>query len=206
MSFRTPQPEQVYIVDLVAGNRGIIGNTGNYPGRNPAYPPISPLTVIYFAVTAEPDITGKIRFLDLPGIARMQPAIADFFLPAIYELLVKHTVLVANTIANGRYLQRGERVQITGCQPSQTAITQTRFLFMIDDLLQVQADFSCCLGKLIIETKVDQVVMQVRAHEKFRRQVTDNLGIFLQQCLHRINKEMLHPVAQGVGYGKVAII
>ncbi len=108
MSFRTPQPEQVYIVDLVAGNRGIIGNTGNYPGRNPACPPVSPLTMVYFAVTAESDITGKIRFLNLPGIARMQPAIADFFLPAIYDLLVKHAVFVADTITDGRDLQSGE--------------------------------------------------------------------------------------------------
>ena len=105
---RAPQPEQVNIVDLKAGNRCVVGNSGDHPGRNPAYPSVALFPMVHFSMAAETDITGHVRFLDLPGIAGMQPTVTDFLLPAINNLLVEHAELVADTIADGRDLQRGE--------------------------------------------------------------------------------------------------
>ena len=48
--------------------------------------------------------------------------------------------------------------------------------------------------------------MKVRTHEKFSRQIADNLGIFVQQCFHRIDKEVLHSVPERIRYCKVVII
>ena len=104
-SFSTPQTQQVDIIDLVAGNRSVVRNTCDYAARNPACSPVPLLIVVYFAVAAESNITGQIRLFDFPGISRMQPAVAEFFLPAIDDFLVKHAVLVTNTITNGRNLQ-----------------------------------------------------------------------------------------------------
>jgi hypothetical protein len=70
---------------------------------------------------------------------------------------------------------------------------------MVDDFLEIQAAFPGRLLKFFVKSQIDQVVVQMRAHEKLGRQVADHLGFFFQKCLHRVDKQVLHPVAYGVG-------
>ena len=107
-SLSAPQPKKVNIIDLETGNRRIIRDAGNHPGRNPANTPVTALSVVYLASAAKTDIAGYIRLFDFPGIARMQPAVTEFLLPAVNYLLIKHAIFITNTVTDGRDLQRRE--------------------------------------------------------------------------------------------------
>ena len=90
-------------------------------------------------MSAGTDFHRHVRFFKLPGVARLQPAIAQLLLPAILEVLVEHTELITDAVADGGDLQAGQRIQVAGREPAQAAIAQARFLLMVDDLLQIKS-------------------------------------------------------------------
>jgi len=110
---------------------------------------------ICLRMAAKTDLAGHVRFFNLPGIAGLQPPVAQFFLPAIFDFLVKHAELIANTVSNGRNLQGGQRVQVTGRQPPEPPVAQARFLFMINDGLKIKTGLPGGLDHIVKKTQAN---------------------------------------------------
>lgn len=66
-------------------------------------------------------------------------AIYPTSLPANHhDFLAEDTKLMTQTIANHRYIQRGERIKKARSQSTQSAVTQTRLRFLSGDGFQVE--------------------------------------------------------------------
>jgi hypothetical protein len=110
------------------------------------------------AATAEADQVAGVAALDLPGNPVTQPATRRFTLPAVLvDRLGEDAVVVADTVADGRVLQRGERVEEARRQPPEAAIAEARVDFLLGDPLQVEAEFGQRFARLL-----DQLAVEAR--------------------------------------------
>ena len=134
-----PQPQHVAGVDAVALDRRVVGDALHHALRHPADPELALFVLVVLGVAAPVDVIGDIGLGDLPGVAVAQPLVGDLRLPAVADLLVEDAELVADAVADGRALQRRQRVEIAGGQPAQAAVAQPRLLLAGQDLIEVLA-------------------------------------------------------------------
>ena len=99
---------------------------------------------------------------NLPRVPKAQPLVGDLHLPAVTDLLVEHPELVADAVAYGRDAERGHGIEKAGRKAPQTTIAQPGFLFLVNQLLQVQAQLLHRLAHLGVDAQVDEIVFQVR--------------------------------------------
>ena len=201
-----PQPQGVDRVHPVAGNRRVVGDAPDHHARRPLHPVAAGLVVPPPGAAAEADLHRQVRLLELPGVAGLQPAVAHLPLPAVVDGLVEHAELVADAVTDGRDFQGGERVQVAGGQPTETAVAEPRFLLMVDDLLQVEPCFLGRAGELVPQAEAEQVVLQLRPHEEFGREVADDAALALPQGGHRVDEQPLHAVAQGGAHRQEVVV
>ena len=71
----------------------------------------------------------------------LQPIIRLLYLVAVFDLLFEHAVAITNAAAVGIIIQRGKRIQKTGCQSPQSSISQRRIRLLILYEIDVDADF-----------------------------------------------------------------
>ena len=85
--------------------------------------------------------------LDLHGVARAAPpprgragaaSCRALDLVAVLDLLAEHAVLVAQAVAVGGNLHRGQRVDEAGGQPAEAAVAQAGVRLRLGQLAQVQ--------------------------------------------------------------------
>ncbi len=69
---------------------------------------------IGFGMTAKFNLNIPLGASQLPGVAVDQPLVGNLNLPAIFNFLVKNTVLVADAIANGGNFEARQRIDIAG--------------------------------------------------------------------------------------------
>ena len=154
-------------------------------------PPAS--SVVALGVAAELDLDSAARAGDLPGVAVAQPLVGDLHLPAVLDLLVEDAELVADAVADGRDLQRGQRVQVAGRQPAQAAVAQPGLLLLFDQLVESQARVRPAPARSsLVDAEVEQVVAQVRPEQKLRRQVAGPLAAQVQVGLGGVDPPLLH--------------
>ena len=115
------------------------------------------------AATAEANQVAGIAALDLPGNPVTEPAACRFALPAILvDRLGEDAVVVADAVADGRVLQRGERVEEARRESPEAAVAEARVDLLLGDPLQVEAElgqrFARLLDQLAVEAResVDQ--------------------------------------------------
>ena len=164
-----PQPQQAHCINAKTGDRCIVGHAFDDALRNPANLPAAGVRCIHFRVTAQLDLEGILRPGNLPGVAQLQPVVGPFDLPAILQLLIEDAKLITNTVTDRRNLGGRQGVHITGGQPPQSTITQTRFFLLLEQLIDI--DIKPCEGLLngIAETQVDHVVREMGAGQVFSR-------------------------------------
>src|SRR6516162_10550920 len=117
--FAAPQPQRVAGVGPEAENRRVAGNALHSSRRNPTHPIASLQVRAGLRVATEIDVRSRIRVHDLPGVALLQPLVGDLDLSAVAELLLEHAELVVDPVTDRRYLERRERIEIAGGEPSQ---------------------------------------------------------------------------------------
>jgi hypothetical protein len=61
-------------------------------------------------------------------------------LPAVDDDLVEDAELVADAVADGRDLQRGQRVHVAGGQPAEAAVAETRLLLVLEQLVEIEVE------------------------------------------------------------------
>ena len=113
-----PQPQDVAGVDLVAQDRGVVGNPPHRAVGNPAHPEMALLVDIPFGPAAHPHLNAHFGPAYLPGIAELEPFVGIFHLPAILDPLIEDAELVADAIADGRHLEGGQGIDVAGGEPS----------------------------------------------------------------------------------------
>ena len=115
-------------------------------------------------ISAELHLTGIFRTLQFEWITIAQPVIRHLTLVAVYDLLLKHTIVVMDTCTIGRIAKGGQRIQEAGSQSTQTTVTKSRIRLLILNGIDVITQFIQCLLHGIIGAQVDQVITQCTTH------------------------------------------
>ena len=100
----------------------------------------------------------------------------------------------------------GERIQVTGSQPAQTAVAEPRLLLLLDQLVEVQPEFRHRLPGLFHDAEAEKVVRQMRAGQKLRGQVGHHPRVLLTVSFHGPDALFEHAVANGQGQSGVSVV
>ena len=198
----TPEPQPVADVDAIAQHRHVMGNADGVFRRDPAGAVVAFVVDVALGATAEAHEAGLIGLGQFPGPAALEPFVGDLHLPAIADQLIEDAELVADAIAGGRDLQAGQRFHVAGRQTAKPAVAQAGFLLHIQDLLQrLDAEILQGLLGFLLDPEVQQVAVELRADQEFRRQVGHR---FLRAGPHRFSggqvahhQPITHRIAQG---------
>ena len=82
----------------------------------------APFIAITFRIAAQANLNHIIRLGKFPRIAEKKPIVGALHLPAIFKGLFEDAIFIANAITNAGDIERGQRIEETGGQPSQAAI------------------------------------------------------------------------------------
>ena len=143
-----PEAEVVAGADAVAEDGGVVGHALDDRVGNPAHAVAALLVGPGLGVAAELHVVGDFGPGDLPGVAEAQPFVGDLHLPAVLDGLVEDAELVADAVADGGHFERGQRIQVARGQPAQAAVAQAGFLLLLDQVVEVQAEFGHGLARV----------------------------------------------------------
>ncbi len=136
-----PEPQVIDGRTAVAGNQLIETDCVDVAGIDPAARPgLALCGTLRLHAAAEADRETHAAARHLPDIAQAQPAAGHLALTAVAAHdLREYSVIVANAVAHGGIVQRGQGIQVTCRQPAQAAVAQPRVDFLGSDLIQVIA-------------------------------------------------------------------
>ena len=165
--FRRPQTQGVDGFSAVTDNRRIVRNADDFIGIEPVkrrFPVLNQL----LDLAAEIDDDLVIRTLKFPRIAVAQPVVGKFNLPTVLDFLIENSVVVADAVTESRNFKRCQRIEETGCQPSQTAVSQTGVdLFLPQFFQRVTEGFKHGLH-ILFHLHIDDVVAHCASHQKLQ--------------------------------------
>src|SRR5574337_287933 len=138
--------------------------------------------------------SGLIGTLDLPGIAVGHPVVRFFFLVPTINGLPEQAILIVDAVPVSRYTHGGQRVQKTGRQATETAISQRGFRFAFQHVIEIDAHRTERLPARIEYSQITQVISQGLAQEEFHGEIMQTLGINLLISVLSVQ----HPVDKGV--------
>ena len=127
-----------------------------------------------------------VRLREFPRVALQEPAVWFLDLPAVLERLAKDAELVANSVADGRHIERGEGIQEAGSQSAQAAVAQSRFDVQAEIVFQLQVEFGERFASCFGRAGVQQVLFQLLSRQVLGRQVIDELGVGRIVCFRRL--------------------
>ncbi len=102
-----------------------------------------------------------------------------FALPAVAEVLAEHAIFVAQTVAHAGNSQCRHRIEETCGKAAQTAIAETRILFLFDDLERIELKVFAQFLPGWINHEVAEVVRQRPSEQKFHGEIIDALDVAL---------------------------
>ena len=126
---------------------------------------------IVFRSAAELDHLHVLRAFDLPWVAIAHPVVRVLDLIAVIDMLLEHSVFVAQPIAGHRQPERRAAVEKTGRQAPQTAVTEARVRLGVLDLLEADGEVFDRLVDGLAQVQVEQMIAQRSANEVLQRQV-----------------------------------
>ena len=174
---------------------------------NPAHAVAAAFIAVALRAAAEADEAGLIWLGDLPGPATLEPFVGDLHLPAVADQLVEDAELVADAVAGGRDLERGERFHEAGGQPPQTAVAEAGLLLHLENLLEVvDAEALQGFSGSLLDAEHQQVVAQLGADQEFGREVGHHAG---RGRTDRFDARQIaghQPVAHRMAQGQVEIV
>ena len=122
-------------------------------------------------------------------------------MPAVLNGLLEDAVFVAQAVAHGRDLHRRHRVEKASRQTPQTAITQTRVGFLLEQLEPIEVLLLDGFFRDRIEEKVRDIVGQRAADEKLHREIVDALGVLALVGLFGVYPTLRQDIPHGAGKG-----
>ncbi len=161
---------------------------------------------IALGVAPEFDLHRPLRTRHFPWVSIAQPLVGLLDLPAVHDLLLENTELVADAVAERRDLQRGHRIQKAGGQTPEAAIPQARLVLTGQQSIEIQPQLRHRLAHQIVHAEVDQVVAQVRSHQELGGEIGHGARAKRRVGRGRAYPAVQHPVAHGVREGHVVIV
>ena len=92
------------------------------------------------------------------------------------DLLVEDAELVADAVADRGALQCGQRVQIAGGEAAEAAVAEAGFLLARQHFLEADAELLECGAGRLLDSEIQQVAAELRAHQELGRQVAGDLA------------------------------
>ncbi len=140
-----------------------------------------PSLLIHFNIyiTAEFYNLGVLGTAQLKGIAVLQPLVGNFQLIAVFDFLLEHSIMVADTAAVCHIAQGRQRIQEASRQSAKTAVSQRRIRLLILNQVQITAQLFQGFFHAVIKCQVNQVIAQGPAHQKLHGHIIYDLRIFL---------------------------
>ncbi len=173
-----PQAERRNGVGAIACDEDVVGNAVDLA-------PTGPFRSVFAGLfgpgpldaAAETDGHPPVVALDLPREAVLEPGVGLFHLPALFEALAEHPVVVAQTVAVGRVIEGGERIEEAGREAAEAAVAEPGVRLLLDDGVEIEAEHLHGLPRGVEEAGGDEVVEQEPAEEVLHRQVVDHLRL-----------------------------
>ena len=98
----------------------------------PAGAQVAVFVPIVLGMAAEADRDHVVGLGEFPREVEGQPFVGLLHLVAVADLLAKDAVFVADAVADGRDVQRRQRIEEAGRQPPQTTVAQPRLHVLLD--------------------------------------------------------------------------
>src|SRR5262249_27006476 len=115
--------------------------------------------------------------------------------------------LVADAVTDRRDIQSAQRLHVAGSEPAQSAITETGLGLMLKKFVEIQAKIGESGFNVVANiVNVEQIAAQLRADEKFRRQVADDPSPGPAGASEGLDPVVHHAIANCVGNGHVPIV
>ena len=204
--FGAPQSQGVGGVGVVTQDGRVVRHADDGLARYPAHSRAVAFVHVLFGHAAELDFDGPLGPHQLPRIAEAQPFIGLLDLPAVDDLLMENTEFVTYAVADGRHFEGGQGIDEACRQASEAAVAESGFFFLLQQLVEIQSQFGDALLDPIEDSEIDQVVAQVRAHQKFGRQVRHGPRGLLGVGRRRADPALQHAVAHREGERHVVVV
>ena len=114
---------------------------------------------------------------NFPRRAILHPIIWKLDLIAIAKLLFEKSVLVVNAVTNRRQIKRGHGIQKTGCQASESSITQAHVVFLIAEHGEIQSEFLDGLMHVVKDPRAIKIIHIEAPHQKFEGEIIEAFGV-----------------------------
>ena len=118
----------------------------------------------------------NIGSLHLEWVTLGIPLVTDLVLSIVLDDLLKHTILISDSVAHPGVVTAGQTFYIAGSEPTQTSITQGGIPLLYYNILETVAVLFERLTIRLLDVQVDQSVGQHSAHQKLGGEIIDHLG------------------------------
>lgn len=133
---------------------------------------------------------------ELPGV-KVEPVVGDLDLVSVDDLLLEDAVAVAQTVTPGRVVERGETVEEAGGEAAETAVSKSRIVLLLDDVLDTETkaietrlitpplsdhalqglDISSLTLGDVLQAHIEDGVVEGTAHEELEGEIVDALRV-----------------------------
>lgn len=91
--------------------------------------------------SVELDVDGDVVAWELPGV-EIEPVVWNLDLVPVDDLLLEDAVAVAQAVAPGRVIERGQAVEEAGSQTTEASIAQGSVVLLFDDVLDAEPEIA----------------------------------------------------------------
>ncbi len=201
-SCRRPESQRVDRLAAVTDDWSIERHAdqgGRLPGDGPQ------TAALQFKGTIQFDFDGLIRPRDLPRIGTAEPVVRLLILPAVADRLSEDAVFIAQPVAHRRKLHRGHRVEETGGESPQPAVSQAGVGLRVEHGWPIEVFVQDSLLDERIEQQVGHVIGQRSSDEKLHREIIDPFGILARVGFVGLNPALREHIAHRAGKGLEAL-
>src|SRR5699024_4342536 len=87
--------------------------------------------------TTKTDFIARVVAFEFPRVTVFQPVVWRLFLATVNDVMLKHTVIITDTVTTPRQPSRRQRIDEASRQTSQTTVTEARVIFFINQLFEI---------------------------------------------------------------------
>ena len=193
---RLPEAQVIDSIGLKPRNRDVPRHCHDVVSVHPAVF-VSAVFLLFgndFSAKAHP--VGDIRSVNFPGTAFFQPVVWDFNLVALFNRLFENAEFIADAVSVSGVLLSRQRVHITSCQASQTAVSESHVGFQFLNSLQVVIHLLEHVITVFIQVEIDQRIAQQASNQKFHGEVADLFDIAFAVFILRAQPALYQSVTQ----------
>ena len=194
---RAPEAQRVDRL-VVADDREVVWNALHRLGGDPV--PLLPAVVApALDVSAEMDVLRVLGARHLPRVAVLQPVVRLLDLAAVDDALAEDAVVVAESVAHSREVQRRHRVDVARGEASEAAVAEPRVRLVVAQVVPVDAVLLERVAAELVGLEVDDVVAEEASDKELERHVVDALRVLVRILLLRRYPALDETVADRIG-------